>query len=154
MLVTTHWYIVFAVLSVSVGIVYRYCNIYQNGFKFSISILMLELLISGVLNIWYTRSLIINDNDRKYKHIVDYYLNFNERYNNDENNVSHKNSHKTIAWLGCYYVHPLWGWTYYFCFCRPPSDVRRPALHLVSAHLRKKYNSYHYQIWLAGLLGK
>ena len=32
--------------------------------------------------------------------------------------------------------------------------VRRPALHMVSAHLRKKYNSYHYQIWHAGLLGR
>ena len=31
--------------------------------------------------------------------------------------------------------------------------VRRPVLHLVSAPLRKKYNSYHYQIWHAGLLG-
>ena len=35
----------------SVGIVYRYCNIYRNGSNLLISILMPELLISGVLNI-------------------------------------------------------------------------------------------------------
>ena len=86
----------------SVGIVYRYCNIYWNGSNFSISILMLELLISGVLNIWYTSRLIIhvNDNDRKYKHIVNYYLDFNENYNDDENIVG--KLHKTITWLDCY----------------------------------------------------
>ena len=49
--------------------------------------LMLELFISGVANIWYTCILIINENDRKYKHIVNYYLDFNENYNDDENNV-------------------------------------------------------------------
>ena len=36
----------------------------------------------------------------------------------------------------------------------PPPSVCRPALHLVSANLKKKYNSYHYQIWHAGLLGQ
>ena len=56
-------------------------------------------------------------------------------------------------------------WPFQPLLCPPPvgvdilflllaSGVQRPALHLVSAHLRKKYNSYHYQIWHAGLLGK
>ena len=29
----------------------------------------------------------MNENDRKYKFIVNYYLHFNESYNDDENNV-------------------------------------------------------------------
>ena len=42
----------------------------------------------------------MNDNDRKYKYILDYYLNFNKSYNDGENNAG-KNSHKMITWLDC-----------------------------------------------------
>ena len=73
--------------AISVGIVYRYCNVYWNGSKFSILILMLQLSISGILNIWYMCIPITNENDIKCKFIVNYYLNFNESYNDDENNV-------------------------------------------------------------------
>ena len=44
-------------------------------------------------------------------------------------------------------MHPHTGGGHIFAFA-----VRRPTSAV--AHLRKKYNSYHYQIWHAGLLGK
>ena len=61
---------------------------------------MLELLISRVLNILYTCRLIINENDRKYKHIVKYYLDFSENFKDDENNVG--KLCKMITRLHCY----------------------------------------------------
>ena len=48
------------------------------------------------------------------------------------------------------YVHPPVGVDILFLlFRRPPSGV-----HLVSVHLKKKYNSYRRQIWHVGLLGQ
>ena len=55
---------------------------------------MLQLSISGILNISYTSIPIIKENDRKYKFIVNYYLNFSESYD-DENKSPY--FHKTIT---------------------------------------------------------
>ena len=60
-------------------------------------------------------------------------------------------------WMDTSYVHPPVGVDILFLLFRcPPSSVRRPAsgVHLVSVHLKKKYNSYHRQIWHVGVLGQ
>ena len=62
---------------------------------------MLELLVSRLLNFLYTCRLIMNENEKKYKHIVNYYLDFNENCSDDENNVG--KLHKTVTRLDCYY---------------------------------------------------
>ena len=62
-------------------------------------------------------------------------------------NIGIRGQHKKSKGKASYYVHPLGGWTYYFCF------FRRPASHLVSRHFRQQFLSYLYQIWHAGLLG-